>query len=51
MKKKKRLLKKWLVNPKQVDQAVIVMVILVILMIMKVIYHRISFYIVFLSFS
>ena len=54
--KQLRLLKKILINPKQVDQVVIMMIILVILMnmtveMMGVIYHRISFYIIFLSFS
>ena len=49
-------IEKRLLNPKQVNQVVIIMAILVILMnmtmeIMEVIYHRISFYIVFLSFG
>ena len=56
MERKWRLLKKLLVNPKQVDQMVITILILVILInirmkIMKVIYHHISFYIVFLLFG
>ena len=50
------IFQKQLVNPKKIDQIVIIILILTILInmtvkIMEVIYHHIRFYIVFLSFG